>query len=128
MRAGAFLLAAGLALIMSGAAMAQALRDPTRPPGVSAIKAAPGAGAGGLILQSILISPERKAAVISGKVVGPGESIDGYMLIAIAEDVAVLKNGDKIQRLRLYPGVDMKRQKDIPGGSNEAQSGPGDRQ
>jgi MSHA biogenesis protein MshK len=130
MRARAFLAAAGLAALMTGVAtaQAQALRDPTRPPGVAAIKAAPGVAPGGLVLQSILISPERKAAVINGKVVGPGESIDGYMLIAIAEDVAVLKDGDRIQRLRLYPAVDMKRQKDIPGGINGAQSGPGDRQ
>lgn len=107
---------------------AQVLRDPTRPPGTSAIKAVPGSAQGGLVLQSILISPERKAAVISGKVVGPGETVDGYMLVGIAEDVAVLKNGDKIQRLRLYPAVDMKRQRDVSGGSDGVQPGSGDRQ
>lgn len=130
MNAMAILRATGLAVLMAGVtvAQAQALRDPTRPPGMSANKAAPGAATSGLVLQSILISPERKMAVISGKVVGPGESIDGYMLIAIAEDVAVLKDGDRIQKLRLYPAVDMKRQKDMPGGTNGSQSGSGDRQ
>ncbi|HYJ17805.1 MAG TPA: hypothetical protein VEW72_01390 [Burkholderiales bacterium] len=120
----------GIVVLASGviAANAQALRDPTRPPGIPASKAGPAVASSGLVLQSILISPERKAAVISGKVLGPGESIDGYMLIAIAEDEAVLKNGDKVRRLRLYPGVDMKHEKEIQGGAGGAQSGAGDRQ
>lgn len=130
MRALSLVSAFGIALLVSGAvcANAQALRDPTRPPGMSAFKAAPGAATGGLVLQSILISPERKAAVISGKVMGPGESINGYMLVAIAENEAVLKNGDKVQRLRLYPSVVMKRQGAVQGASSGAQSGPADRQ
>lgn len=130
MNTSAILRAAGLAILMGGVATAQAqtMRDPTRPPGASALRAAPGAAPGGLVLQSILISPERKAAVISGKVVGPGESVDGYMLVAIAEDEAVLKNGDNVKRLRLYPSVDMKRQKEMSGGTNGIQSGSGDRQ
>lgn len=129
MNAIPFLRAACLAVLVTGVASAhaQALRDPTRPPGASAIKGSPGVALDGLVLQSILISPERSAAVISGKVVGPGESVDGYMLVAIREDEAVLKNGDKVRRLRLYPSVDMKRQKDMHGGTGEVQSGPGER-
>jgi hypothetical protein len=130
MNANTILRMVGLVLLMGGiaAAQAQTMRDPTRPPGVSAIRTVPGVATGGLVLQSILISPERKAAVISGKVVGPGESVDGYMLVAIAENEAVLRNGDKIRRLRLYPSVDMKRQKDTSGGTSGIQSGSGDRQ
>ena len=130
MNAIPFLRAAGLAVLLTGVASAhaQTLRDPTRPPGASAIKSSPGVATGGLVLQSILISPERSAAVISGKVVGPGESIDGYMLVAIAEDEAVLKNGDKIQRLRLYPSVGIKRQSEASGDTGRVQSGPSGRQ
>jgi hypothetical protein len=130
MNANTILRMACLALLMGGIATAQSqtMRDPTRPPGVSAVRTVPGAAPGGLVLQSILISPERKAAVISGKVVGPGESVDGYMLVAIAENEAVLRNGDKIRRLRLYPSVDMKRQKDISGGTSGIQSGSRDKQ
>ena len=131
MNAILLLRAAGLAAgLVVGVAVAQAqtLRDPTRPPGTSAIKAGAGVATGGLVLQSILISPERKAAVISGKLVTPGESVEGYMLVAIAENEAVLKNGDKVRRLHLYPAVDMKRQKEIQGGSSGARSAPGDRQ
>lgn len=130
MNASTFLRMAGLALLSGGiaAAQAQTLRDPTRPPGTSAIRTVPGIATGGLVLQSILISPERKAAVISGKVVGPGESVDGYVLVAIAENEAVLRNGDKIRRLRLYPSVDMKRQKATSDGTSGIQSGSGDGQ
>ena len=120
-------LAAGL-LTSVALAQAQTLRDPTRPPGISAVNASPIAVTGGLVLQSILISPERQAAVISGKLVTPGESVEGYMLVALAENEAVLKNGDKVRRLHLYPAVDMKRQKEIQGGSSGARSAPGDRQ
>ena len=131
MNAILLLRAAGLAagLVASVAvAQAQTLRDPTRPPGTSAIKAVPGFATGGLVLQSILISPERKAAVISGKLVTPGESVEGYMLVAIAENEAVLKNGDKVRRLHLYPAVDMKRQKEIQAGTSGVRSLPGNGQ
>jgi MSHA biogenesis protein MshK len=116
--------AAAIALLMMGlAAHAQTLRDPTRPPGAAAARGAPMAE-GGLVLQSILLSPQRKAAVISGKVIGPGESVDGYMLVGISEGEAVLKNGDKIRRLRLYPAVDMKHQREPQGGSEAAPAAP----
>lgn len=98
-----------LLLVAMTSAAAQVLRDPTRPPGRSPAKAAPGLVSGGFVLQSILNSPERKAAVINGKVLGPGESVDGFMLVGIAEDEAVLKNGSDVRRLRLYPSVNMKK-------------------
>lgn len=115
---------AGLAFLMTVAvtASAQTLRDPTRPPGRSVAKDAPPAS-GGFVLQSILNSAERKAAVINGKVVAPGESVDGFMLVGIAEDEAVLKNGSDVRRLRLYPSVAMKKYREVPGGAVE--SGPG---
>lgn len=117
---------AGAGLLLAGVstAEAQALRDPTRPPGRSAARAEAGVATGGFVLQSILTAPDRKAAVINGKVVGPGESVDGFMLIAIAEDGAVLKNGTDIRRLRLYPSVVMKRQKEAPGETGEVRTGP----
>jgi len=111
-RAPQRLIAALMMLALAGTAAAQTLRDPTRPPGRVA-KSEP-ASTGGFVLQSILNSPERKAAVINGKVVGPGESVDGFMLIGIAENEAVLKNGSDVRRLRLYPSVAVKHQKKQP--------------
>lgn len=117
-----FIASAGLLMAGLATTEAQTLRDPTRPPGRSATKAEAGVATGGFVLQSILTSSDRKAAIINGKVVGPGESVDGFMLIAIAEDGAVLKNGSDVRRLKLYPSVDMKRQKEISG---EVRPGPG---
>jgi hypothetical protein len=62
------------------------------------------------VLQSVLISEDRRAAVISGKVVTLGEKVDGYELIAVAEAEAVLRGGGETRRLRLYPAVEMKLQ------------------
>jgi len=117
---------AGLALLMAVAATAsaQTLRDPTRPPGRSVARDAPPV-AGGFVLQSILNSTERKAAVINGKVVAPGESVDGFMLVGIAEDEAVLKNGSDVRRLRLYPAIAMKKIKESHEGA--AEPGPGNK-
>jgi MSHA biogenesis protein MshK len=100
----------GIALLVTGAATAaaQTLRDPTRPPGRTS-KAEAVVAQGRFVLQSILNSPQRKAAVINGKVIGPGESVDGFMLVAVAEDEAVLKKGADVRRLRLYPSVVMKK-------------------
>ena len=101
------------------AGWAEALRDPTRPPGRAAVKGAP-AASGGFVLQSILNSAERKAAVINGKVVNPGESVDGFMLVGVAEDEAVLKNGSDVRRLRLYPSVAVKKHKEAQEGAAES--------
>ena len=94
--------------MLTGAAIAQAqsLRDPTRPPGASATRGASGlAPSEDLVLQSILTSPQRRAAIISGRVVRPGETVDGYRLIAIGEGEAVLRMGGRSRTLRLYPAV-----------------------
>lgn len=116
-------------LLFAALAQAQEVRDPTRPPGSGTARAGKSApAAGGLVLQSILTSPERQAAVINGKVVGPGETIDGFMLVGIAEGEAVLKNGGQVRRLRLYPSVDLKRQHEPQDGGSAARTVPSDTQ
>jgi hypothetical protein len=59
-----------------------------------------------LVLQSVLLSPERKAAVISGKVVAPGGRIEGLTLVRLTETEATLAGPRGSVRLRLYPGVE----------------------
>jgi MSHA biogenesis protein MshK len=98
-----------LALIMPMSAMAQLTTDPTRPPsGYGDGEAAAGQpeSAGGMTLQSVMISPTHKAAIISGVIVKLGEKYGDAVLIKVAENEVVLRSGDANQVLKLYPGVE----------------------
>jgi len=65
---------AAAGLVLAAMAQAENLPDPTKPP----VGYAQGAAAGsGPVLQSILISPTRRVAVISGKTLHVGESCEG---------------------------------------------------
>jgi MSHA biogenesis protein MshK len=97
-----------------GPAEAQTLRDPMRPPGASApadagAEAQGGEGQGASVrLQSILLSPGRKFAVINGQEVRLGGRVGDATLIAISETGVVLKRGDERQSVQLLPGVEKK--------------------
>jgi len=106
------LLALGAALaVCAPLAAAQALRDPTRPPlnfGRT--------GEGGTVsrsrdaewvLQSVLLSPERRYAIINGEVLGLGGSVAGAELVAIREGEVTLRTGGALRTVRLFPDVDM---------------------
>ena len=90
--------------IMTGAA--QGLTDPTRPPGALAQTAEATGAAGGPVLQSVMLSPERKVAVISGEMVVLGGRYGASRLVRLTESEAVLKNGAETTVLRMYPLVE----------------------
>lgn len=104
-----------VATLTSAAAAAQArLPDPTRPP-----QSAPGgdetakpadkkAAKSAPRLQSILISPQRKLAVIDGHTVPLGGEVNGARLVAITERGVTLRRGAQTETLRLDPGVEKK--------------------
>lgn len=100
-------------LCMSSAGVhAQGLVDPTRPPAASANAMAVDQGGeadpGGLVLQSVMLSPTRKAAIISGQTVELGGKIADSTLVQIAEHEVTLKSSTGTQTLRMYPGVEKK--------------------
>lgn len=103
-RALAFLL-----LCCAGSALAQraALVDPTRPPSAasepstSTKESVPA----GPRLQSILISPTRRVAVISGNTVVQGGQYGGAKVVAISEGTVLLRYADRKETLHLLPGV-----------------------
>jgi len=104
--AGAWTLGVVLALV-SAAASAQVVNDPTRPPAGYAVGDPVAADAGGgLMLQSVMISPTQKAAIINGVVVKLGEKYGDAVLIQVSENEVVLKGGGARQVLKLHPGVD----------------------
>jgi MSHA biogenesis protein MshK len=103
-------LATALALMLfSASAGAQAGTDPMRPPtglgaGEAEVEAADGGG--GMTLQTVMISPTGRAAIISGVMVKLGEKYGDAVLVRVAENEVVLKSGSESQVLKLYPGVD----------------------
>lgn len=101
-----FTLLAALAGAPIGApAMAQVLTDPTRPP-AELDSGAPEGEATGTQLQSVIIAPTRKAAIINGIVVELGGKYGDAVLTRVAEDEVVLTSGGSQQVLKLYPSVE----------------------
>jgi MSHA biogenesis protein MshK len=96
-------LCALLAALPAGAA---ALVDPTRPASQDPAAAVhPGTPRRGWTLDSTLVAPDRRVAVINGKRVGEGESVDGARVIQIRQlDVLLLAAGRRVT-LRLLPDI-----------------------
>jgi MSHA biogenesis protein MshK len=59
----------------------------------------------GPVLQSVLISPQRKIAIISGKTLRVGEKFGDSRVVSITESEVVLQNGRAQQTLKLFPDV-----------------------
>ena len=100
-------LATTIALGFVHVAWSQGMTDPTRPPiGFGAGDPEMAQAAGGPVLQSVMISPAGRAAIISGEVVRLGQKYGDAVLIKVAENEVVLKSGDGTQVLKMYPGVE----------------------
>jgi hypothetical protein len=108
-----------IALIMAASSTALlALDDPTRPPpGLRGATGKPVPGDQALVLQSVIISPSSRSAIISGEHVMLGGRIGGARLVKVSEGAVVLLVGGSQRRLELYPGV----QKHAVVGGDEAE-------
>lgn len=98
-----------LAMLAASGARAEGAPDPTRPPaGLSAepVGAAPGAGPASSRLQSVLISPGRKSAIIGGQLVHVGDKYGEARVTRITENGVVLKTGATTETLKLFPDVE----------------------
>jgi MSHA biogenesis protein MshK len=98
------LLAAALATAWYLSGQAASFGDPTRPP-----NALPGGAAsvsGGPRLESVLIAPDRRIAVISGQRVQLGDRFGDGHVVQITETEVVIRNGLSTRTLKLYPEVD----------------------
>ena len=95
-------------LFIPVAALPQAITDPTRPPAELAVKAPAIEGAASPVhqLQSVIISPKRRAAIINGVVVELGGKYGDAVLAKVSEDEVVLKSDTSREVLKLYPAVD----------------------
>ena len=100
-------------LLVSGQIHAETLPDPTRPPVEAGAATSTATTPSGPVLQSILISPHRKAAIIDGKTVLLGEKFEGGVLVGIGEGEVTVRMGSELRTLRLFPGVVERSAKEI---------------
>ena len=82
------------------------LPDPTRPHGASAGNLAPSG------VQSILISPQRKVAVVYGRTVTVGDRVGDAVVMDIRPYEVILNRGGRESRLRLVPRMDKTKSED----------------
>ena len=104
-RAASWLVALAAATATASSAMAaNSLADPTRPstraaPSTVPVEPVPQ----GPVLQSTLVAPERKVAVISGTRVKIGDVYEGARVVDIRPYEVLLSRGGHETRLRLMP-------------------------
>jgi len=102
----------GFAAVQAGAADAAppggGLADPTRPPFGAVNAGGEEAAPAGPQLQSVLISPARKVAVINGRTVPLGGRFRDATLTRITESGVELRKGSRVEVLKLFPRVEKK--------------------
>ncbi|MBI4357065.1 MAG: hypothetical protein HY559_04240 [Gammaproteobacteria bacterium] len=106
-----FVLGMFLATGILGAVPNEPLSDPTAPPPEwFRVKAGEGITVqeSKWAVQSVLVSPRRKIAIINNKMVKPGESIEGQEVVDIRLEGVVLK-GAEGERIVSLPGVAIKQ-------------------
>ena len=92
---------------------ARGLVDPTRPPYSGHAAGPDESPVTGPELQSVLISATRNVAVINGQTVPLGAKFRDATLTRITETGVELRNGSRVEVLRLFPQVE---KKSPPGG------------
>lgn len=97
---------AACCLLLAARAGAADLPDPTRPPAAAAVVEGVAAAIEQQpVLQSVIISPTRRVAIISGQTVALGAMYRGARLVKVSEGEAVLRDGKEIQTLKLFPDL-----------------------
>jgi len=96
-----------VAMSVNTVSLKAALVDPTRPPSWGSATVAPRATARrrGLQLQTTLVSPSRRMAIINGRSYSIGSRIGTATIIEIKPFEVTLQKAGKKTRLRLLPRV-----------------------
>ncbi|TMI13538.1 MAG: hypothetical protein E6H38_09240 [Betaproteobacteria bacterium] len=101
--------AAACAVLAHPAARAQqALVDPMRPADARQ-DAGPVASQAAPSLQGVVVSPQRKLALINGAIVPMGGAIRDARLVDVTESSALLKKDRQTEVLRMYPRIEKKQ-------------------
>jgi hypothetical protein len=78
------------------------LRDPTRPYTAAERRAV---AAPRFVVNAIIVSPERRVAILNGRRVGVGATVDNATVISIEKDELILEIGGKRQTVSLRNGT-----------------------
>lgn len=100
--------AGGLLLVLAASAIpgvTAALRDPTEPPQMHTGRLGRAAAARQPVLESVLLLPGYKAAIIDGQTVMLGSLFNGARLVALTAQTARLRKGASIRILHLAPAA-----------------------
>jgi MSHA biogenesis protein MshK len=92
-------------ILLDPAARGAPFADPTRPPDFAPADGAP-AASGGSRLESVLIAPDRRVAVIGGQQVRLGEKFRDGRVVRITETEVVIRTAEGMQTLKLFPEVE----------------------
>ena len=106
-----------LIAVCLAASQALALDDPTRPAGLRAahVPAATTPQRPAWRLQSILVSPHRRVAVINGHSVAPGERVGGARVTRIGVDRVYLRTAaGRVIQLQLLPSRGIRKKRKQP--------------
>lgn len=91
--------------IGAGAAPGVPFADPTRPPGPASQQEGSAAPAEGPRLESVLIAPDRRLAVINGQQYRMGDRYGEGRIVRITESEVAVRNGEAVEVLKLFPGT-----------------------
>ena len=107
-RAATKILSSVFCLLSSALCYAEALPDPTRPPSEIGVAAyGQGVAPANKGLQSVIIYPYRRAAIINGQTVELGAKYGDATLIEVSERGVVLQGNRGRRVLALFPGVQL---------------------
>lgn len=96
-----------IVLLGAGALHAAPFADPTRPPGVRASEelAADSPSAPSGRLESVLIAPDRRIAVIGGQAFKVGDKYGEGQVVRITEGEVTIRRAEGSETLRMFPEV-----------------------
>ena len=104
--------ALAMSVLHAEAVGAEILVDPTRPPYGAAGET--GEAPKRPALQSIIISPQGRAAVIDGQRVELRGRYGDAQVVQITESEVVLRSPNGVETLKMYPGIDKSAQRAEP--------------
>ncbi|MGH6782715.1 MAG: hypothetical protein ACREB5_11505 [Sphingomonadaceae bacterium] len=115
-------------MLVTGAVAAQGLVDPTRPPHLGAAPVGVGATGdgppGAYRLETVILSPGRKLAVINGTLVPLGGKIGEGRLVRVTESGVVIRTGDAVETLQFHPGLEKRAVKARAAARDHRRAGP----